>query len=163
MKIPNKKSILPYLLAVCAIIIWGHNGYKIFRGVFSADDVPEIENINEWNLSATVEKSGSDEQLFVYRADYRDPFRGWLRATKKTKSDVNRKQRIKTSLPTPPPLRLTGIVMDSSGPMAIIETPSREIKFVREKDIIAGIQIVTIDSSWISCRFEKQKFRLWIK
>jgi hypothetical protein len=160
MKIPKKKSLLPYLLAICALIIWGHNGYKIFRGVFNSDSIPEIADISVWESTVNYNEASANDQLFIYRADYRDPFKDWLRVQNKPKFKVFNN---KVSLPMLPSLRLTGIVMDSSGPMAIIETPGGEIKFVREKDIVAGVRIVSIDSSWIICRFEKQKFRLGIR
>ena len=159
----NKKSILPYILGTLAIIIWGYNGYQVFSGIFSADDNTVIE-IPDWKPQIIAADSQFVKQAFIYEAKYRDPFKDWLRTSTKSKKKIIKKPKAKsTPLPILPKLRLTGILQDSSGPLAMIETLDKKMYFIHINEEINGVKIIMIDEKGIKCRFGKVEYRVELK
>ena len=161
----KKKPYLPYILAVLAVIIWGHNGYQVFRGLLKSDDISGHYNVNEWQPQKIAVNANLNGELFIYKAQYRDPFKNWLRdgIKKRPKRMILKKAKQKKPLPSPPVLRLTGVLKDEYGVLAIIEAPGGDVQFVRESGEIAGVTIVSIDSNSVNCKFGKQAFRLRLR
>jgi hypothetical protein len=57
-------------------------------------------------------------------------------------------------------LRLSGIVRDASGVLAIVEDPQGEIYFAKANELIAGVKLVRIDSAQVICEFGKRQYAL---
>ncbi len=152
------KKYLPYILALLAVIIWGHNGYRIFHGLLKVDQISDNVQAFHWTLQNIAADSQLTAKFFIYNADYRDPFQNWLQAPQKKKPAYKKQQAKKQPSKPPPALRLTGILKDASGTMAIVEFPDGAVYFVREKDVIEDVKILRIESNSVFCRFEKQEF-----
>ncbi|MBD3288910.1 hypothetical protein GF337_08920 [candidate division KSB1 bacterium] len=155
------KKYLPYMLAVLAVLIWGHNGYRIFHGLLHLDNISENTEAFHWTPQVIAAETQLTAKPFIYEANHRDPFKNWLQVARKSASVHQKRQQKRKLPPTPPPaLRLTGILGDANGTMAIIEFPNGAVHFVREKDIIDNITIIKIESNAVLCRFEKQEFKV---
>ncbi len=164
MNTQKKKSIIPWLLGITALIIWGHNGYKIFSDIFKSDEVKTFVEVPDWKPQIITSGTKMPSEFFVYQADYRNPFKNWLRSLplkKVLKSSKSKK--VKSLSPKRPFLRLTGILKDTSGLLALIEDPNGDVFFIRKGDKITGVKIIGIDSKSVSCCFEKQEYRLVLR
>lgn len=155
----KKKNALIILLIASALAIWSNNIYRIIRGLQQTDD-------SELPLAMTSRPAGDEASLlpthaaFVYEAKYRDPFENWLEErSQKTKQPVVA-PRVEKVVPIPPALRFTGIVRDQADVLAIIEAPDGQVFFAQPQDTIAGVKLVRIDSSSVTCEFAKQRFRI---
>lgn len=162
------KNLLPIILGFMALVIWGHNGIKFFKGIRSADEPSALHpHLLETRM---ITKTGKDVEFddWVYEPKFRDPFENWLIVRKKPKKKPRPKKRAQNkknpspSLPLPR-LRLTGIIKDPSGSLAIIEDTKQEIFFVQRGDTIAGVKIVSVDSTRIDCEYKNQKFTLILR
>ncbi len=160
MKHIKKKTILPYLLAILALIIWGHNGYRILRGLLQADEIPSNIKLFDWQAQVVAAENQLDVKPFSYRSEFRDPFKDWLRTDLNPKPSAPIQKVSKMPLPALPALRLTGILKDAAGFLAVIEAPDGEVHFVRKREQISGVEIIAIDSSWVECRLGTLKYRL---
>jgi hypothetical protein len=160
MKNITNKSSLPYLLALLAMIIWGHNGYRILRGLLQAGEIPVNISLFDWQAQVIAAENQLDVKPFGYRAEFRDPFKDWLHTDRNPKASTPIQKVSKPPLPALPALRLTGILKDAAGVLAVIEAPDGEVHFVRNSEQISGVEIIAIDSSWVECRLGTLKYRL---
>ena len=156
------KKYLPYILALLAVIIWGHNGYRIFHGLLHLDNISENTEAFHWTPQVIAAETQLTAKPFIYEANHRDPFKNWLQAPQKKKPAYKKRQTKKQPPKPPPALRLTGILKDASGTMAIVEFPDGAVFFVREKDVIEDIRFLRIESNSVFCRFKKQEFKVEI-
>jgi len=161
------KNILPIALGCFALFIWGHNSYKFFKGIKAADepDLLQSSDVSK-RIVAKIDASAQSEDWF-YESKYRDPFENWLfvqRPYRKTTQQKNRPAK-KVSAPAVqfPKLRLTGVIADPNGSLAVIEDARQHVFFAREGDSISGVKIVRVDSTRIACEYQKQKFTLVLK
>jgi hypothetical protein len=158
----KKKNVLIAILILLALAVWSHNIYQLVIGVTRADQEmdspPGDENVA---LHNTLEAKPEPRPAFVYSGAHSDPFVHWLQLEKKTKP-VPIMPAVKAAPiePAPPRLRLSGIVRDADGVLAIIEDPQGDTHFARAEDVITGVKLVRIDSSRVVCEFGKRKFEL---
>jgi hypothetical protein len=62
--------------------------------------------------------------------------------------------------PAPPRLRFCGVVLDSSGSLAIVEGPDGRTNLVREGETVDGVVILSVQKKILEYRFGREKFRL---
>lgn len=162
----KRKNIIVPLLITASLFIWSRNIYLVFVGVTQKDEEPDNLPIQEnWDFPEILSPFPAQNQVFVYQAEYRDPFQHWLtQPIKKKKTPPPMKKPVikknEKPEPHPPKLRFTGVLQDSSGILAIIEGPSGSIYFVREKDVVEGVSVLRVEADSIYCQFDDKKFRL---
>ncbi len=164
------KNILPIALGCFALVIWGHNSYKFFKGIKAADEPDNLQSYEvKRSITPKIDALGQSEH-WVYESKYRDPFENRLfvqRAISKPAPPKKPKNRAgkKVSAPTVqfPKLRLTGVIADPNGSLAVIEDSKQQVFFAHEGDSISGVKIVSVDSMTIACEYQKQKFTLVLK
>lgn len=153
----KKKNLYVILLLMLALVIWSHNAYQIFVGVTQSDRESEILATHEqWELSDSMQ---AQPKAFVYTGSFRDPFENWLKPAPR----MPRPRSVKIEKPAAPRLRLSGIVRDGAGVLAMIEDPNGDIHFLKPREMVAGVKIVTIDSGSVTCAFDKEKFQLFLQ
>lgn len=164
------RNILPIALGCFALIIWGHNSYKFFKGIKAADepDLLQSSDVSK-RIVPEIDVSVLPEE-WVYESKYRDPFENRLfvkrPAKKRTQSKKQKNsQTKKVSAPAVllPKLRLRGIIADLNGSLAVIEDARQHVFFAHAGDSISGVKIVRVDSTRIACEYQKQKFTLVLK
>jgi hypothetical protein len=161
----KKKNILVAVLILLALAVWSHNIYQIVIGVTRADQEMDAPTGNEGaGLHDTLAAKPEPRPAFAYSGAHRDPFAHWLQLEKKTKP-VPMMPAVKPApiAPAMPRLRLSGIVRDADGVLAIIEDLQGETHFARAEDVITGVKLVRIDSSSVICQFEKLQFQLTLQ
>ncbi len=159
----KKKNLLIFLLIAAALAVWSNNIYRIIIGLQQAAEVE--------TLITPVAKSSSDDaanarnqpEVFVYQAKLRDPFENWLEQQPKEVTPRVVAPRVEKIEPPPPALRFSGIVRDREDVLAIIETPDGQVFFAQPQDTIAGVRLVRIDSSSVTCEFAQKKFELQLQ
>ncbi len=153
----NRKKIQIGVLLLVAAAVWGNNLYRIFTGVFQADEVPTAVETSMKPSAKPFAAAHADTQKFVYAASVRDPFAHRLASPKKKAAAPKRKP---PSAPVVlPKLRLNGVIRDDDGVLAIIETASA-VLFARKGDMIDDVSIVRIDSGRVELRFKRKTFFL---
>jgi hypothetical protein len=161
----KKKNVLVAILVLLALAVWSHNIYQIVIGVTRADQEMDAPTRDESaGLHDTLVAKPAPRPAFVYSGAHRDPFAHWLQLEKKTKPiPIMPAAKPAPIEPAPPRLRLSGIVRDADGVLAIIEDPQGDTHFARAEDVITGIKLVRIDSSRVFCEFGKLKFELQLQ
>jgi hypothetical protein len=158
----KKKSILVVILILLALAVWSHNIYQIVIGVTRADQEAGSPMGDE-NVALHDTLVSKPRPAFVYSSAPRDPFLHWLQLEKKIKP-APLMPMVKAAPAEPPPrLRLSGIVRDANGVLAIIEDPQGDMHFARTDDVITGVRLVHIDSSRVVCEFGQRKFELQLQ
>lgn len=160
----KKKNIYVLILLATALVIWSHNAYQIFIGVTQADQ--ELETFatnNPWERPDSLAPARVQQKAFVYAATFRDPFENWLKPAPPATPRVAKPKSVPAEKPQPPRLRLSGIVRDGAGVLAMIEGPDGAIHFLKPQESLAGVKIVRIDSGSVSCEFNKAKFQLFLQ
>ncbi len=159
----KKKNVLVAILILLALAVWSHNIYQIVIGVTRADqEMDSPKGDEKVALHDTFASQSEPRPAFVYSGAHRDPFVHWLQPEKKVKPVMPRVKPTQIE-PAPPRLRLSGIVRDTNGVLAIIEDPQGDTHFARADDVITGVKLVRIDSSSVICQFEKRQFQLTLQ
>jgi hypothetical protein len=160
----KKKNVLIILLVLSAVAIWSNNAYRIFIGLQQAGDDGDLPAASDGRDSQN-ERSDfqSRAAAFVYQAKHRDPFENWLEHKPNEVKQPVVARRVEKIEPLPPTLRLSGIVRDHADVLAIIETPEGQVFFAHPQDTIAGVKLVRIDSSSVTCEFAKRKFQIELR
>lgn len=159
----KKKNILVAILILLALAVWSHNIYQIVIGVTQADQ--EMDSPTKYESASLHDTLGAKPEprpAFVYYGAHRDPFAHWLQSEKKAKP-FPAVLAAKTAPIEPPQLRLSGIVRDAEGVLAIIEDPQGDTHFARAEDVVTGVKLVRIDSNRVVCEFGKRKFELQLQ
>jgi hypothetical protein len=162
----KKKNVFIALLVVLALAIWSHNLYRIFIGVTRSDqEMDEFAGRTREALPDTILFSENQQPAFVYSGAHRDPFAHWLVQPEKKIKPVPAASpaKIVRPEPAPPRLRLSGIVRDAAGVLAIVEDPQGEIHFAKPEDVVAGVKLVRIDSARVICEFDKRQYALELR
>lgn len=165
MNLVSSKNLLPILLATVALLIWAHNSYEFFKGV-NQDDDPGLlfnANVDEFEIEAGPEPA--KDANWVYEPIFRDPFQNWLmvpkKQTSKKRPNKSRPKRLKTL--SAPPLRFIGIIQDENGRMAILEDINKDVHFGYKGDTVAGVKIISVDSTEVGGAFRGKRFTLILK
>lgn len=167
LKIP-KKNLIPILLGILALGIWGYNSYSFFRGVTSTNDMDDFQSSDIVNNKLADRSKPNPIDGWVYEARYRDPFENWLIQKRRQKPVLPKKQKKAprkkvVPLVQPPKLRLTGVIADSLSRLAVIEDANQHVFFARPGDSIAGVTILSIESRKIDCEYQEKMFSLRLK
>ncbi|MCI0616377.1 hypothetical protein L0244_25630 [bacterium] len=159
----KKKNVLIAILVLLALTIWSHNIYQIVIGVTRADqEMGSPTGDGKVALHDTL--VSKPRPAFAYSGAHRDPFAHWLQLEKKIKPvPIMPVVKAVPIEPAPPRLRLSGIVRDANGVLAIIEDPQGETHFARAEDVVTGVKLVRIDSSRVIFEFGKRKFELQLQ
>ncbi len=158
------KSTLKIILFAVAALVWGHNAYKFFAGLEASDEPAALNASIDGPAIVTYAPPSVAHAGRRYAADFRDPFQSWL--GRKTGPDLKPRARTgKQSSPakkqgSTPAMRLTGVITDVGGTLAILEVASVGIFFARPGDMVAGIKVMTIDSAEATVKFKQQKITL---
>ena len=162
----NKNNLLVGLLIIVAVIVWGHNFYSIFLGVTAPDEEvyqPETDFLVQTNGSKLPEE---DQNTFVYRAKYRDPFKpAAKRATqdaKVQKSKTINRPAPKATIPFPQ-LRFGGVIRDGQGLLALIHLPNGDSRFLSVGDSLQGVRILKVEDKLLKCSFQDREYELKLR
>jgi len=139
------------LLFVSLIVVWGMITVQVVQS-FGED---EEENVSE---SIDVHKNLHESALikYVYQDNVRDPFQRKSIAVKRDTSE-----RILTSKATvpewvPPPMRLTGILINNTNRVATIESNDGGVAFLHEGDTLKGMRVLKIKANSVSFSYQKK-------
>jgi hypothetical protein len=150
----TSKRLISTLLIVMLAGVWGTIIYRVVGGASSAD-----------TMSDRVVQDGASASAgparYVYADDVKDPFLVVSPAPRKSARDSladGKKKEIVAILP--PPYKLNGILTNTKRKVAIVESVDGSIFFLSEKDTMAGITIVKIDSKKVAYVYHAQQM-LW--
>ncbi len=138
-----------WILVVALAGIWGTIFYNIYVSVSGGESGDETAATSP----VRTEQSGGDR--FVYTGDVRDPFR----ATPVV--DVKKVAAPKKVQPapvwTPPPMKLSGILVSDKKHTALIECADGSTNFLKEGDTLRGVKILRITPTAVNYLFMKKK------
>jgi type II secretory pathway component PulC len=138
-------------LGIVLVGVWGMVLENIVAS-FSA-----TEEKSELGMSASTAHSLSAKRSYVYQKDVRDPFvpveRGRARS---------RLRALPVAVPwTPPPLKLTGVMITSRHRTAMVETANGMVAFMEEGDTLSGAKVLKIEPRSVTYTY-MQKKNQWI-
>lgn len=121
--------------------IWGSIAYQLFGGSSSTET--NSENVLDGMIPQTA------PTRYDYVANVRDPFS--LTVSTRKKGTPN-KAITTPQVPvwTPPPFRLTGIVVDKRKRTAMLESSDGSVYFLKEGDSLGGMRIRNINQTAVS-------------
>ena len=160
----RRKNVFVPVLILAALVIWGNNIYQLFFKPVQDNDEMILPQSGKSTNIKTVDPIQHIQ--IPYTGKYRDPFSPSFMepsqiATRKTETKKEAPPPIVK--PIPPTLRLCGILSDSSGLLALIETVSRESFFVHPGDSVQDVEILRIENDHVECQFKDEKYPLWLK
>ena len=128
---------LTWPLVTLALSIWGAVAYRIYDSV----EGDGIEN-SGIKIPQNINKPIAPNR-YVYASDVRDPFRFVLPRRWEDTSGHSMPQKPKVVW-SPPPFRLTGILMASKKRTAMLEGQNGAVFFLKEGDTLAGVRVLKI-------------------
>jgi hypothetical protein len=147
MSVKNNK-ILFWFLLVAVVGVWGTIAYQIVVSMNSGGE--ENKKLTNEYQSESLPKVDK----YVYNDGVRDPF-VFVRSVHK---DTTRKFIPKPKIVwTPPPLKLTGIIIAGKKKTLSIEDQNGSVFFLHEGDTLSGVKILKIKDKIVSYLFMKQK------
>ncbi len=149
----TKKKFNLVLLFIIAIAVWGSNGYRMIKGITLGDSsgaMPEVKT-GQVQLNLLSDSLASWE----YPKSGRDPF--FLTVQKTVAKSVSAPKRKKPEI-IPPRLLLTGIILDHNERVAVIETPDRNVHFLKEKAELDSLVIDKIAEKHIVVKYKRKTF-----
>lgn len=93
---------------------------------------------------------------YVYQDDVRDPFQRRQIAVRR---DTSKRMIVpKAIVPewVPPPMKLTGILINTANKVATLETNDGAVAFLHEGDTLRGMKVLKIQSNSISFSYQKK-------
>jgi hypothetical protein len=156
--ISNRRIAIP-VLVILAFIVWGHNGYRLIRGISSSDQDAVTAKMEGPSTLALVDSSWFG---WEYPEKGRDPFQLPARHNAKT-VDSSQKARVRKKASEPPscpPLRLTGIIRDNDGPLAVLEGLAQEVHLVRPGQQVDSILVRAIREKSVTIEYRRAQFEL---
>ena len=144
----NKK--LFWVLVILVLGIWGAIAYQVFVAVTESDtdlalDAPRA-------MERTQDVAG-----YVYKDDVRDPFHFGAPVGSGSKKNVNSPP---PPVWSPPPFRLTGILMTKKKKTAMLEATDGAVYFLREGDTLQGVKVLKIQPHTVRYSYQKMN-ALW--
>ena len=161
----KKQHIIRIILAIVALLVWGNNLIQLFTPI-SDDSFEDGYEKPAHDPAVETQDSLLVTEPFVYSAQTRDPFQhAFSNPRKKPAQTTKAINKVNPTLtkakPAIPQLRLTGLIRDERGVMAILEKQNGEVVFAREKDEVDGVVLKKISGDSLSCSFGKERF--WLK
>jgi hypothetical protein len=134
----NNKTITIFL-TLLLLGIWGAIVYQLFIAGNSGGSASGLEEVNS--------KAGKNIPVkYEYIANVRDPFGLIVPAKKKTIPQ----KIVQAPLWTPPPFKLTGIVLNDKKRTAMLESNDGSIYFLKEGDSLGSLKIQSIHQSMVA-------------
>jgi len=141
------------LLLLLVLGIWGAIAYRIYASIVAGDSSGTSLHVpSEPDKNRPVEP-------YVYAKDVRDPFRYVLPRRRDTS-----KLHAVTEPPvvwTPPPFRLTGILVAQKNKTVMLEGSNGSAFFLHEGDTLSGVRILKIKDKTVSYAYQKKKME-WV-
>lgn len=139
---------LTTVLGVALLGIWGKIGFEILGAVESASSTA---------LSASMASTSDQEDTtsrFVYLAKGRDPFHYGGKD-----ENISRARTIAVQPPpwTPPPLRLSGIVLKKGRSTAMLQSGAGATYFLHQGDTLFGARLTRISGQAVEYSYRKKK------
>ena len=137
----KRSRTFTWSLAFVVLIIWSTISYQIYQS-FSSDsgDVKDEDPL----------LSVKNKELFVYRADVRDPFIPTI--IRHPAKDTARSQR-----EHPPTFTLAGILMNRNRRTAFVEAPDGSTFFLHEGDTLQGLKLLRISENKVSYLYRNRR------
>ena len=137
------------VLLVLVLVVWGTIAYRIYDSI-NANDASDV---------SVRLPSGTDAsrftQKYIYVNDVRDPFRYIVPPQRdSTKKHPATKPQI---VWTPPPFKLSGILMAKKKKTAMLEGTDGSVFFLHEGDTLKGMKVLKIQDRSVEYRFTKRK------
>jgi hypothetical protein len=147
----NKKLI--WILGVLVLAVWGMIARQILNAVTTEDSDDASSPRVESSSYTSIER-------FVYSDEARDPFH-YITPHVVLRKDTARKNGQKQfPVWTPPPLKLSGILLDKKKRTAMLEGNDGTILFVHEGDTLNGIRLVAIRQSSVTYLYRRKQKKL---
>lgn len=133
--------------------VWGSIAYQLFGDSNSTEAEANSEGALD-RLSTQAAQTKYD-----YVANVRDPFSLFVPTKKKEilKQAITPPQ---TPVWTPPPFKLTGIVVNKRKRTAMLESSDGSVYFLKEGDSLGGLKIRNIDQNAVTYLYLNEK-RSW--
>jgi len=148
----RNNKIISRLLIVLVIGIWG----TVLVRVTNYSD-PEGPDATKSQSVATSKEQG-DEKGYIYVDDVRDPF---YVARPARKDSLLKKAAFAKPAWTPPPFKLTGIMVTEKKKTATVEGSGGSVFFLQKGDTLAGMKIMKIDRDSVTYYYHKKKDK-WV-
>ena len=160
----KKRNIVNIVLVVVCLLVWGRSLYLIIADVFQGDRDNE-SNITPVRLEKPepVTVSTIIRDTYEYQGKYRDPFKHWLAVPKPKAPSLPKiavQKTPKKPAPRPPSIRFSGVMQDSTGLMAVLESREGEVYFVHRGDTVEGVTIRNISRDSLSCLFGSLQYKI---
>lgn len=128
--------------------VWGTIAYQIVETISTSKDKISGEVKRDQN-------GGREPESFIYASDVRDPFR----YVPPARRDTTHHQAVpkKIVLWTPPPLKLTGILLADKKKTALMEGAGGSMFFLHEGDTLMGVKIIRIKDQVVTYSYTKKK------
>jgi len=138
----NNKAITVFLILLL-LGIWGTVVYQLFIAGPSAEPGDNVKAVNDQVATRNT------PIRYEYRANVRDPFDLIVPVQKKI---ISKKITPAPQSPpwTPPPFKLTGIVLNDKKRTAMLESNDGSIYFLREGDSLGTLKIRSIRQSVVA-------------
>jgi hypothetical protein len=134
------------VLTIAIVLVWSGIAYQILSAVFNKND-------DELFDTASIQSKQNHAAAFQYDESVRDPFRYFIPVVKDT---TKKRIGVQPLMWFPPPMRLTGIIVNENKRTAIIEEPNGNVWFAKERDTLNGVQIMKIGEKQVTYSFQKR-------
>jgi len=145
-----KSKRFTWPLVTLALSIWVAVAYRIYDSVEgNGIGNPGIK------IRQNIKKTIAPDR-YVYASDVRDPFRFVLsrRGEDTSGHSMPRKPKVVWS---PPPFRLTGILMANKKRTAMLEGQNGAVFFLKEGDTLGGVRVLKIKEQAVTYSYTKKK------
>jgi hypothetical protein len=148
-KVKKKNIILSKALLIALLFIWGDIIYQVIISTQITADLTLD------SMQSDVKYKEDKVETYIYNADVRDPFIYFI----PVKKDSTKKNIIPTPkvVWTPPPFKLTGIMMAGSKRTLSIEDNTGAIYFLQQGDTLRGVKILKVTERKVAYSYMKKK------
>lgn len=147
----KNSRILTGVLGGLLLLVWGRIGLQVADAFGGGDETGRAAP----GPLAPI----SSEIRFIFPPGVRDPFRYVELSTKGLSKRNEQRDRVKEWVP--PPLRLTGVVVEAKGSTAIIESGDGSVHFLRRGDTLSGATVLRISPGVVAYTFRDKRSE-WI-
>ncbi len=146
------KKWINVVLSSAVFIIWIVVFYKFF---FAQDNHDNLDKLTGKEALFNPVKKKANYADKKHRDPFQNPFNFRQKTKPKTKPKPIQQKRVK-----PLNIKLSGILTDERGKLAIIEFESGETHFMRVGDEVQGVKVAIIYDDEIEVVFEKRKIKV---
>ncbi|MBI1806235.1 MAG: hypothetical protein HYR76_04185 [Ignavibacteria bacterium] len=146
-------KIVFWLLVILVVGTWGAVTYRIVEYSNNRDTEISHETILE------DPKGVSKEEKYSYEEDIRDPFH-FVKPVRRDSLVRNVAARPKPVW-SPPPFKLTGILVTKKAKTATLEGQNGSVFFLHKGDTLSGMKVVDIQEQVVTYYYQKKKDK-WV-